>query len=381
MSLSKSQSLLQQVTQITSGVRLKQLRELCVDFLVGYGFALFIGQFCGFGFVKGSSMVPTMLDKEVIFYFKQRSRDAESIRVGDIYSVWSPLAPDQLYIKRILATSREAPWALITGRLSEGTVWIQGDGEVSLDSRSFGPVPSNLIVGRAVATVWPPSRWKFHDRWDPSSPLPYLTQRKSTYPPRPAALQPPAVHSQISTSPTLSPTPSPASTLLLPSNHSDISPPRNDVASSVEDALATCDVSRVPPHPTSPTPAVALAAPREAEPVSTTSSNNPTPIISPNLATSPLPQPTIATASTNVAHHDAGMAQVPPTRPSLTDVYQMQQLHQVQAGDAGSVVTHPPYGGVDSASMYIPGVRSGVGYEDSDYLAAETASGAQHRGP
>jgi signal peptidase I len=42
----------------------------------------------------------------------------------------------------------------------EGHVWVMGDNRnVSDDSRSFGPIPIDTVVGRAVAIIWPPSRW------------------------------------------------------------------------------------------------------------------------------------------------------------------------------------------------------------------------------
>lgn len=42
----------------------------------------------------------------------------------------------------------------------EGHVWVMGDNRnISDDSRSFGPIDVDSIVGRAVAIIWPPSRW------------------------------------------------------------------------------------------------------------------------------------------------------------------------------------------------------------------------------
>lgn len=41
-----------------------------------------------------------------------------------------------------------------------GHVWVEGDGwRNSLDSNDFGAVPINLVTGRAVMILWPPSRF------------------------------------------------------------------------------------------------------------------------------------------------------------------------------------------------------------------------------
>jgi signal peptidase I len=41
----------------------------------------------------------------------------------------------------------------------EGSLWVMGDNRGnSQDSRRFGPIPSDTVVGRAVARIWPPGR-------------------------------------------------------------------------------------------------------------------------------------------------------------------------------------------------------------------------------
>jgi signal peptidase I len=45
-------------------------------------------------------------------------------------------------------------------RVAAGQMFVMGDNRAnSEDSRNFGSVPTTRIIGRAVARVWPPSRW------------------------------------------------------------------------------------------------------------------------------------------------------------------------------------------------------------------------------
>ena len=46
-------------------------------------------------------------------------------------------------------------------KIPDGSYYVMGDNRTdSEDSRFFGPIPESLIVGRAVAVVWPVGRLK-----------------------------------------------------------------------------------------------------------------------------------------------------------------------------------------------------------------------------
>jgi signal peptidase I len=46
-------------------------------------------------------------------------------------------------------------------KIPAGSYFVMGDNRMnSEDSRFFGPIPRSLIVGRAVAVVWPLGHWK-----------------------------------------------------------------------------------------------------------------------------------------------------------------------------------------------------------------------------
>jgi signal peptidase I len=131
--------------------------------------------------VSSNSMQPTYSTGDEILVQKFGAHAREPAR-GDIVVVHSPLSGG-LMIKRVTALGGQTvgiadgvlrvdghvvpePYidrAQVGGtyfgpmRVPAGTVFLLGDQRFgSVDSRSFGPVPVDSIVGRVVLRVWPP---------------------------------------------------------------------------------------------------------------------------------------------------------------------------------------------------------------------------------
>ena len=96
--------------------------------------------------VNGKSMEPTLVDGQVLLLYKAAYWNAKP-QTGDIVVVQHGL--DQ-YIKRIGACPGEIPPGE-TNQLPEGRYYILGDNpNVSVDSRDFGSISENLIIGKIL---------------------------------------------------------------------------------------------------------------------------------------------------------------------------------------------------------------------------------------
>ena len=135
--------------------------------------------------VEGTSMMPWLHDQERIFVNKFVYR-FEEIRQGDIVVFRFPLDPNKSYIKRVVGLPGDEV-ELIRGRLfidgrrvdepyireefqdastysatkvPAGHYYVLGDHRnTSNDSRTWGTVPREYIVGKAVFAYWPMDRF------------------------------------------------------------------------------------------------------------------------------------------------------------------------------------------------------------------------------
>ncbi|KAJ4883048.1 Peptidase S24/S26A/S26B/S26C family protein [Raphanus sativus] len=116
--------------------------------------------------VQGPSMLPTLNLTGDVILAEHLSHRFGKIGLGDIVLVRSPTDPTRMVTKRILGLEGHrlsfsadplVGDSSVSVVVPKGHVWIQGDNlYASTDSRNFGPVPYNLIEGKALLRVWPP---------------------------------------------------------------------------------------------------------------------------------------------------------------------------------------------------------------------------------
>ncbi|MBT2489381.1 nickel-type superoxide dismutase maturation protease [Streptomyces sp. ISL-96] len=89
--------------------------------------------------VTGLSMVPTLLHRDQLLVHY-----GAELRAGDVAVLRHPLQQDLLIVKRLV-------------ELGDGGWWVLGDNPDAevVDSRAFGAVPAELVLGRVRARYRP----------------------------------------------------------------------------------------------------------------------------------------------------------------------------------------------------------------------------------
>lgn len=164
---------------------LDQLKSWFRDIFFAFATAIFIVIFVVQPVkVEGTSMQPHLVDQERIFVNRFIYRFTE-IHRGDIVVFWYPRDTNKSFIKRVLGVPGDEV------EIRNGAVYVNGEkvGEPYLkqefrdnesfrkvivplghyfvlgdrrncsnDSRNWGPVPGELIYGKAIFRYWPMSR-------------------------------------------------------------------------------------------------------------------------------------------------------------------------------------------------------------------------------
>jgi nickel-type superoxide dismutase maturation protease len=98
--------------------------------------------------VVGGSMAPALAPGDRLLVVRWPSLVAPWPRPGVVVAVRDPRDPARVLVKRVGSVDRH-----------KGTVEVLGDdASASTDSRTFGPVPRSLVLGRAVYRYAPSGR-------------------------------------------------------------------------------------------------------------------------------------------------------------------------------------------------------------------------------
>ncbi|GAW16074.1 hypothetical protein ANO14919_054970 [Xylariales sp. No.14919] len=130
--------------------------------------------------IRGSSMYPFLNSEkdqttreDVVVNFKYNAQYA--LRRGMIVTFWNPLRPEAMTVKRIVGLPGDviearSPYPVRTVIIPPGHVWVEGDGDDSLDSNNYGPIATGLIIGKVTHLLWPLHRagrvrwWEYADK-------------------------------------------------------------------------------------------------------------------------------------------------------------------------------------------------------------------------
>jgi signal peptidase I len=154
------------------------IRDLVISIIISAFIVIFLYQPVK---VEGTSMLPGLEDQERIFVNKFVYR-LEPIARGDVVVFRYPRDVSKSYIKRVVALPGDRI-RIDDGRVYVNNQWVTEDyvpihfhdlrsypevtvpprhyfvlgdhRSLSNDSREFGPVPDNLITGKAVFVYWP----------------------------------------------------------------------------------------------------------------------------------------------------------------------------------------------------------------------------------
>lgn len=159
-----------------------EIREYAESLVIAVVLALFIIFFIAQSFlVQGDSMEPSLHDGERLLVDKVTYRFRPPER-GEIIVFSFPKDPRRKFIKRVIGVPGDVieirnrtlfingvpieeeyirgpmyqPYGPIT--VPEGTVWVLGDNRNNSEDSRFpdvGPVPLDLVVGRALLVYWP----------------------------------------------------------------------------------------------------------------------------------------------------------------------------------------------------------------------------------
>ncbi|KAI1325469.1 mitochondrial carrier [Xylariaceae sp. FL0255] len=121
--------------------------------------------------IRGASMFPFLNAekdqttwKDVVWNYKYNAQ--YELQRGMIVMFWNPIRPEVETVKRIIGLPGDViqtrhPYPVPRVVVPAGHVWVEGDGggKASMDSNTYGPIATGLIVGKVTCILWPLHRF------------------------------------------------------------------------------------------------------------------------------------------------------------------------------------------------------------------------------
>lgn len=121
------------------------------------------------GVIDGISMKPTFnpdtsLSRDRVLLWKFNVKNIRNLKTDDVVFIKSPIDPTQIHTKRIKGMALDSiipryPDIRSKVLIPLNHVWVEGDNIHSIDSNTYGPVSSGMVVAKAVWIIWPPERF------------------------------------------------------------------------------------------------------------------------------------------------------------------------------------------------------------------------------
>lgn len=102
--------------------------------------------------------------KDRVLLWKFNVKNIENLKVNDVIFLKSPINPNQIYTKRIKGLASD----LIIPRYPDtrskvliplNHIWVEGDNIHSIDSNTYGPVSTGMVVAKVAWIIWPLNRF------------------------------------------------------------------------------------------------------------------------------------------------------------------------------------------------------------------------------
>jgi inner membrane protease subunit 2 len=121
------------------------------------------------GIVDGISMKPTFnpdisLSKDRVLLWKFNVKNIDNLKVNDVVFLKSPIDPTQIHTKRIKGIALDSiipryPDTRSKVLIPLNHIWVEGDNIHSIDSNTYGPISTGMVVAKAVWILWPLNRF------------------------------------------------------------------------------------------------------------------------------------------------------------------------------------------------------------------------------